>query len=60
MTTECPVCDESINITDEKLVVGQKVVCSSCSADLEVTEINQEAKKVTTIQAPAVEEDWGE
>ena len=55
ITAACPECDAAVAFTRAPLS-GQVVVCTGCSAELEVTGTSP----VTLELAPEVEEDWGE
>ncbi len=57
MKTNCPVCDGVINI-DIKTEISEIISCHECKSRLEVTDKNDNL--VTLLEAPKVEEDWGE
>ncbi len=54
MTAHCPECDAEISVN--KPMKGEIVVCPDCGAELEVVNIDP----LTLELAPAEEEDWGE
>ncbi len=54
-TTKCPKCDGKITLA-ENTEVGEILTCDECSAELEVKSL----EPVELIDAPAVQEDWGE
>ncbi len=54
MKANCPECDAEVSI--EKLMKGEIVVCPDCGAELEVT--NSDPLQLDL--APEEEEDWGE
>lgn len=55
LAVECPECGQSVCLTRPPLA-GEVIVCTGCSAELEVT--SREPLRVEL--APEVEEDWGE
>ena len=54
-TTKCPKCDGDLTLADNT-EVGEIITCDECSAELEVTNLDP----VTLVDAPEVQEDWGE
>lgn len=54
-TVTCPECAAEIMLED-KIEVGEIIVCSDCGIDLEVTVLNPAAAQL----APMEQEDWGE
>jgi alpha-aminoadipate/glutamate carrier protein LysW len=54
-TVTCPECEANLELAPGT-EVGEIIVCSDCSVDLEVTSL--EPAKVQL--APMEEEDWGE
>ncbi len=54
MQASCPECEAEI--TMEKAIRGEIVVCPECGAELEVASDNP----LTLDLAPQEEEDWGE
>lgn len=55
-TTKCPKCDGEIKLADD-CEISEIITCDECSAELEVKELDPE---VVLIDAPEVQEDWGE
>jgi alpha-aminoadipate/glutamate carrier protein LysW len=55
MTTKCPKCDANLNLSDD-VEVGEIITCDECSAELEVKSLDP----IELVDAPEVEEDWGE
>jgi len=53
----CVVCDAQLNIP-EGTIVDQVISCKDCSTRMVVKEVTPPT--VVLIQAPAVEEDWGQ
>ena len=39
-TAYCPDCDEKISLNSKPVVVGQKLTCPHCDADLEVISVD--------------------
>ncbi len=54
MKANCPECDAEITL--EKPMKGEIVVCPECGTELEVTSV----EPLTLELAPKEEEDWGE
>ncbi len=55
MTPDCPICEASIEVTEDT-VVGELLMCDECGTELEITSLDP----VEVQEAPEVEEDWGE
>jgi alpha-aminoadipate carrier protein LysW len=54
-TSTCPVCEADVQLADGT-VLAELIVCSCCSAALEVRSLNPAKLE----EAPQEEEDWGE
>lgn len=59
MKAQCSVCDASLTIS-ENIEVSEIISCNECQNKLEVKSKNVELKTVQLMEAPKVEEDWGE
>lgn len=59
MTAQCLVCDATLSI-DKNVEVAEIITCTECKNKLEVKAKDVELKTVQLIEAPKVEEDWGE
>lgn len=59
MTAQCLVCDATLSI-DKNVEVSEIITCMECQNKLEVKAKDVELKTVQLIEAPKVEEDWGE
>lgn len=59
MTAQCLVCDATLSI-DKNVEVAEIITCMECQNKLEVKTKDVELKTVQLIEAPKVEEDWGE
>jgi len=57
MTSICPICDATIQLTQD-VELSEVILCSDCSTQLVVSE--KKGEEITLKEAPAVEEDWGE
>lgn len=57
MTAICPICEATIEVTDS-IEMSEIITCSDCQNKLEVKNIQE--KNITLVEAPKVEEDWGE
>ena len=56
MIGRCPICDAQLQLT--QVEESEVVVCSDCGSRLVVEEIRGE--RAVLVEAPEVEEDWGE
>ncbi len=54
-TASCPECTAEITL-DDKVEVGEILVCPDCGVDLEVISLNP----AEVALAPMEQEDWGE
>lgn len=57
LQSTCPTCDANITLP-ENTVESERLACNECHNFFVVDKIAD--GKVTLIEAPAVEEDWGE
>ena len=55
MAVECPICAAELTLGDD-LVQGELLECDECGTELEVESV----EPLTLIEAPAVQEDWGQ
>ena len=53
----CPICDATITLP-ENTVESERLSCADCSNFVVVDKIDNNT--ATLIEAPAVEEDWGQ
>ena len=53
--TPCPLCDAPVALPANPME-GEILACEACSAELELESL----QPPTLVQAPEVEEDWGE
>ncbi|MDR2522352.1 MAG: lysine biosynthesis protein LysW [Synergistaceae bacterium] len=51
----CPVCDAAIQAADD-VMEGELLTCTDCGMELEVASLSP----LTLVEAPEVQEDWGE
>lgn len=56
-TGTCPICDAQVTLPSDT-EESEVITCGDCKSRLVVEKISQRA--ATLIQAPEVEEDWGE
>lgn len=52
---ECIECAAAVELPQDA-IIGELLICESCDAELEVTNLNPPTVEL----APEVEEDWGE
>ncbi|HLB60184.1 MAG TPA: lysine biosynthesis protein LysW [Patescibacteria group bacterium] len=57
MKAICPICDAPVTLSND-VEPSEVVTCKECSSRLVVESIDKQS--VTLIQAPDIEEDWGE
>jgi hypothetical protein len=57
LQSPCPICDTTI-LLPENTVESERLSCSDCNNFVVVGKI--ENNQATLIEAPAVEEDWGQ
>lgn len=57
MKAVCPVCDAPVTLPND-VEISEVVTCSDCNSRLVIKSADKQS--VTLIQAPDVEEDWGE
>ncbi len=55
MTAECPICGANVE-TEWEVETGEIIDCSDCGSELEVADTDP----LELIEAPELEEDWGE
>lgn len=53
----CPICAGNIDI-DHSVEITEIIICGECQNKLEVKNINE--KNITLVEAPKIEEDWGQ
>jgi alpha-aminoadipate carrier protein LysW len=51
----CVVCEGKVKVSDE-LMEGEIITCPDCGSELEVISLDP----LTVVEAPEVQEDWGE
>jgi len=56
MNGQCPLCSQLLEVNNPE--INELISCSSCNQKLIVKEIKN--KKIIFIEAPQIEEDWGE
>ncbi len=54
--TVCPICDSLVRLP-QSVENAELISCASCSNKLEV---RKNGSKIQLVEAPKVEEDWGE
>lgn len=59
MTAQCLVCDATLSI-DKDVEISEIITCMECQNNLEVKAKNIELNTVELMEAPKIEEDWGE
>ncbi len=59
MKAQCSICDAMLTLNDN-VEVSEIVTCMECQNKLEVKAKDNESKTVQLMEAPKVEEDWGE